>query len=367
MIIAVPKELKPNEYRIALTPSNVKTLTDAGHTVLVESNAGLGIGLTDQQYISCNATIIKDRDHLWQTAEIIIKVKEPIPQEYYLLRSGLILYTFLHLAADLQLTNELLKKKVISIGYETIELKDRSLPLLRPMSEVTGRLTPQIGAHLLEKHKDGGKGILLGGVTGVNQGHVVIIGAGVVGFNAAKIAMGLGAKVTVLDKDLMRLDYINNIFGSRCQTLVAHFGSISEVVVDADLVISSVLVSGAKAPMIITKEMVMSMNPGAVIIDVAIDQGGSVETIKPTTHEHPVYEYKEILHYGVSNIPGCVARTSTYALTNVSFFYALEIANLGLEKALDRYAPLKKGLNTFSGKLTHHQVSLAHNLAYSAY
>ena len=367
MIIAVPKELKNQEHRVALTPDNVRTLTEANHKVLIQSDAGAGLGFSDEHYHKSGAEIIKDIEKLWDRADMVIKVKEPIEQEYQFFKKDLILYTFLHLAAEPKLTQKLLDCEVIAIAYETIELPDGSLPLLRPMSEITGRIAPQIGAALLQKHHGVGKGILLGGVTGVSQGHVVIIGAGVVGFNAAKIAMGLGAKVTILDKDLMRLNYVENMFGSRCQTIVAHPGSIALQLVTADLVICSVLLSGAKAPQIITSQMIKSMQPGSVIMDIAIDQGGSVQKIKPTTHVNPVYNYNDVLLYGVTNIPGCVPKTSSYALTNVSFFYALEIANHGLEKAMKIHPALQKGLNTIAGHLTHRQISLAHNLKFCEY
>lgn len=358
MIIGVPREIKNNENRVALTPAGVQILTENGHQVLVQKDAGVGSGFTNEEYANHGAQIVETAKEAW-ASDLVIKVKEPVPEEYGFLREGLILFTYLHLAADQRLTEELVKNKVISIGYETIQLPDGSLPLLQPMSEVAGRMAVQIGAHLLEKSQ-GGKGVLLGGVPGVQAGRVTIIGAGIVGTNAAKIALGMGAHVTVIDINPNRLRYLEEIFQGRLQTLMSNKYNIARAVKETDLLIGAVLIPGAKAPRLVTEEMVKEMEPGSVIVDVAVDQGGSIETIdRVTTHSDPVYIKHGVLHYAVANIPGAVARTSTLALTNVTLPYALTIANKGPIQAAKDNPALAKGINTMDGKVTYPAVTQA--------
>jgi len=358
MIIGVPREIKNNENRVALTPAGVQILTENGHQVLVQKDAGVGSGFTNEEYANHGAQIVETAKEAW-ASDLVIKVKEPVPEEYGFLREGLILFTYLHLAADQRLTEELVKNKVISIGYETIQLPDGSLPLLQPMSEVAGRMAVQIGAHLLEKSQ-GGKGVLLGGVPGVQAGRVTIIGAGIVGTNAAKIALGMGAHVTVIDINPNRLRYLEEIFQGRLQTLMSNKYNIARAVKETDLLIGAVLIPGAKAPRLVTEEMVKEMEPGSVIVDVAVDQGGSIETIdRVTTHSDPVYIKHGVLHYAVANIPGAVARTSTLALTNVTLPYALTIANKGPIQAAKDNPALAKGINTMDGKVTYPAVAQA--------
>ncbi|MCY4380328.1 MAG: alanine dehydrogenase [Proteobacteria bacterium] len=352
MNIGIPKEVKNHEYRVGMLPGNIQIFTDEGHKVFVEKGAGLGVGIVDEAYVAAGATVLTSAEEVWSLSDMIIKVKEPTKEEYSFFKEGLILFTFLHLASEPELTEALCAKGVVAIAYETIQLADGSLPLLHPMSEASGRLSPQIGAHLLEKNS-GGKGILLGGVTGIHQGHVVILGAGVVGRNAAMIATGLGAKVTILDINVQRLSVITDIFGSSCATLLSHRSHLTEILPTADLLISGVLVAGAKSPTVVTEDMVKSMQPGSVVIDVAIDQGGSVATMKPTTHDQPTFTLHQVVHYGVTNIPGCVPRTTTHALTNVTFPYAIEIASRGLTTTLRENPALCRGLNTSQGQITH--------------
>lgn len=366
MIIGVPKEVKNKENRVGIVPGGVEVLVRAGHTVNIQKGAGLGAGISDEKYVAAGANIIDTADDLWASAEMVMKVKEPIAEEYHRLRKDLILYTYLHLAAEPELTKALVEAEVSGVAYETIETDGGVLPLLMPMSEVAGRMATQVGANCLEKH-NGGKGLLLGGVPGVRRGRVAIIGGGVVGINSAKMAIGLGAEVTILDIDSSRLAYLDDIFGTSCQTLMSNPENIAKAVEESDLLIGAVLVAGAKAPTLVTREMIKTMQPGSVVVDVAIDQGGSIETIKPTTHENPVYVDEGVIHYGVTNIPGDVPLTSTYALTNVTLKYALQIANKGLEKALAENEALKKGLNTHAGKVTYKAVADALGLEYSAY
>lgn len=366
MIVGIPKEVKVRESRVAIVPGGVKLLHQAGHEVLIEKNAGLGAGLHDQLYIDAGAEMVGSAQELWSRAEMVMKVKEPIAQEYPLMKKGQILYTFLHLAAVPELARALMEKGVSAISYETIELPDGSLPLLKPMSEVAGRVSVQVGAKCLEKH-NGGKGLLLGGVPGVHRGRVAIVGGGVVGLNACKMAVGLGAEVTILDINQNRLAYLDDIFGSRITTLMSNPENIAKTVALADLVIGGVLVPGAKAPCLVTRQMVRTMSPGSAIVDVAIDQGGSIETIRPTTHDDPIYEDEGVIHYGVTNIPGSVPQTSTYALTNVTLGYALEIANKGFHQALRNSPALRKGLNVYEGKITYQAVAEALNLEYRPY
>jgi alanine dehydrogenase len=366
MIVGVPKEVKVRESRVAMVPGGVKLLTQNGHKVLFQKNAGVGAGIPDELYSKAGAEIVTTAEEVWQRSEMIIKVKEPIPQEYPLMRSGQILYTFLHLAAVPELARALMEKGVRAIGYETIESPDGSLPLLKPMSEVAGRAAVQVGARCLEK-QSGGKGLLLGGVPGVNRGHVVIIGGGVAGINSAKMAVGLGAEVTVLDVNQARLAYLDDIFGSRISTLMSNPENIAKLVPDADLLIGAVLVTGAKAPCLVSRQLVKMMEPGSAIVDIAIDQGGSIETIRPTTHDEPIYIEEGVIHYGVTNIPGSVPQTSTYALTNVTLGYALKLANKGFRQALKDSPALYKGLNVYEGHITYEAVAKALSLPYQAY
>ncbi|MCY7904061.1 alanine dehydrogenase [Bacillus inaquosorum] len=355
MIIGVPKEIKNNENRVALTPGGVSQLVSNGHRVLVETGAGLGSGFENEAYESAGAEIIADTKQVWD-AEMVMKVKEPLPEEYVYFREGLVLFTYLHLAAEPELAQALKDKGVTAIAYETVS-DGRTLPLLTPMSEVAGRMAAQIGAQFLEKPK-GGKGILLAGVPGVSRGKVTIIGGGVVGTNAAKMAVGLGADVTIIDLNADRLRQLDDIFGHQIKTLISNPVNIADAVAEADLLICAVLIPGAKAPTLVTEEMVKQMKPGSVIVDVAIDQGGIVETVDHiTTHDQPTYEKHGVLHYAVANMPGAVPRTSTIALTNVTVPYALQIANKGAAKALTDNAALRAGLNTANGHVTYEAVA----------
>ena len=356
MIVGVPKEIKNKENRVSMVVAGVRALNHAGHQVLVQAGAGIGAGITDQEYQAAGATIIGEAKEVFAKADMIVKVKEPLPEEYELLREGQILYTYLHLAADERLTKALLERKIIGIAYETIQPEDKSLPLLAPMSAVAGRMATQIGATYLQKDH-GGKGMLLGGVTGVARANVTILGGGVVGVNAAKMAAGLGAKVTILDVNVDRLEYLNDIFGNSIHTLYSNNEQIERSVIESDLVISAILVPGAKAPKLVTRQMVSRMQPGGVIIDVAVDQGGAVETCRPTSHEHPTYTVDNIIHYAVPNMPGAVPRTSTYALTNVTLRYALMLANLGWKAAVTKDLALSRGVNIANGKLTYKAVA----------
>jgi len=359
MIIGVPKEIKPQENRIAMTPGGVASLTRAGHSVLVEDGAGLGSGLSNDEYRAAGAELAS-AEKAWG-AQMVVKVKEPISTEYQYLHPGLILFTYLHLAAAEELTKQLLASKTTGIAYETVQLPDGSLPLLTPMSEVAGRMAPQVGAHYLEKYQ-GGRGVLLGGVPGVAPGEVVVLGGGVVGTNAAKMALGLGARVTIMDVSHKRLQYLDDVFGGHLATITSSEANIREAITRADLVIGSVLVVGAKAPRLVTRDMLKSMKEGSVIVDVAVDQGGCVETIKPTTHKDPTYVIDGVVHYGVANMPGAVPRTSTFALTNQTLPYAMRLAAKGLD-ALKTDPSLLPGLNTHNGALTCRAVGEAFNMA----
>ncbi|MBM7096181.1 alanine dehydrogenase [Bacillus sp. H-16] len=360
MIIGVPREIKNNENRVALTPAGVITLRKAGHTVLIETAAGVGSGFEDADYIEAGAEIVSTAKEAW-AAEMVMKVKEPLPEEYGFFYHGLILFTYLHLAAEPSLAKALTEKGVTSIAYETVEV-NRTLPLLTPMSEVAGRMSTQIGAQFLQK-SNGGKGILLAGVPGVQRGNVTVIGGGVVGTNAAKIAMGLGANVTIIDLNPDRLRELDDIFGNEIQTLMSNPLNIEQAVAKSDLVIGAVLIPGAKAPKLVTEEMIKQMTPGSVIVDVAIDQGGIFETVdRITTHDNPTYEKHGVVHYAVANMPGAVPRTSTIALTNVTVPYAVQIASKGVNQAFADNANLKKGLNTAAGHITYETVS--HDLGY---
>ncbi|WP_137791211.1 alanine dehydrogenase [Bacillus sp. E(2018)] len=355
MIIGVPAEIKNNENRVAITPSGVITLTAAGHKVLVENNAGVGSGFTNEDYAAAGAEIVAEAQDAW-AAEMVMKVKEPLASEYKYFRSDLILFTYLHLAAEPALAKALTDSGVTAIAYETVEF-NRTLPLLTPMSEVAGRMSAQIGAQFLEKPK-GGKGILLAGVPGVRRGKVTIIGGGVVGTNAAKVAIGLGADVTIIDLSPDRLRQLDDIFGNSIQTLMSNPLNIAQAVAESDLVIGAVLIPGAKAPKLVTEEMIKSMTPGSVVVDVAIDQGGIFETVdRITTHDNPTYDKHGVVHYAVANMPGAVPRTSTIALTNVTVPYALQIANKGAQAAIAQNPSLKAGLNTAGGFVTYEAVA----------
>ncbi|MGD6817346.1 alanine dehydrogenase [Metabacillus sp. 113a] len=356
MIIGVPREIKNNENRVALTPGGVVQFAAAGHRVLVEKEAGVGSGFTDDAYLEAGAELVELAADVWAQADMIMKVKEPLQPEYDYFREGLILFTYLHLAAEPELALALKQSGVISIAYETVSA-GRTLPLLTPMSEVAGRMAAQIGAQFLEKPK-GGKGVLLAGVPGVSRGKVTIIGGGVVGTNAAKMAVGLGADVTIIDLSADRLRELDDIFGTQIKTLMSNPVNIAHAVAESDLLICAVLIPGAKAPTLVTEEMVKSMQPGSVIVDVAIDQGGIVETVDHiTTHDQPTYEKHGVVHYAVANMPGAVPRTSTLALTNVTVPYALQIANKGVFKAISENVALKAGLNTAKGEITYAAVA----------
>ena len=365
MIIGVPKEIKDHEARVGITPAGVKALTDSGHKVLVETEAGVLSSFPDSEYQEAGAEIVGDAGYCWGQAEMVVKVKEPIEAEYPYFRDNLVLFTYLHLAPIPGLTNKLLNSNVIGIAYETVRDRQNTLPLLTPMSEVAGRMSVQVGASYLEKEK-GGRGILLGGVPGVPPAHVSVIGGGVVGTNAAKIALGMGAKVTLIDLNLNRLREIDDIFGGRVYTLASNSYNVAHATREADLVIGGVLIPGATAPKIVTREMVSRMKKGAVIVDVAIDQGGCVETARPTSHSDPSYTVDGVVHYCVTNMPGAVPHTSTLALTNATFPYVMRIANLGAKMALRQDPGFAEGLNTWGGKLTHKGVAESQGRSFTA-
>lgn len=358
MLVGVPKEIKVLEARVALTPEGASEFIRAGHSVVVEKGAGLGSAITDEQYIAAGATIEADVKKIWRDADMILKVKEPIEAEYPRLRAGQILFTYLHLAASKPCTDALLASGTTAIAYETVELNG-SLPLLAPMSEVAGRLATQVGATALQK-PHGGRGVLLGGVPGVAPGKVVVIGGGVAGLNAAVMAMGLGADVTVIDRSLARLAYIDSMYLGRIKTLASTYGAIDREVKAADLVIGAVLVHGAKAPKLVTNEQVKGMKPGAVLVDIAIDQGGCFEDSRATTHAEPTYKVHDAVFYCVANMPGAVPVASTYALTNATLPYALSLANNGWEAAIAKDSALAKGLNVHAGKVRYEAVAVAH-------
>ena len=364
MKIGLPKEIKDNEYRVGLTPAGVRALSDAGHSVFVENKAGEGSGFANDLYEGAGATILGSADEVWKTGEMIVKVKEPVQPEYERLQQNQLLFTYLHLAPEHELTKQLLEKKVTGVAYETITDKRHRLPLLTPMSEVAGRMSVQVGATYLEK-MNGGRGILLGGVPGVPAANVVIIGGGVVGTEAAKMAVGLGAKVTIIDRNLDRLRELDDIFLSKVQTLASSRYAIEEALSHADLVIGAVLVVGAAAPKLVTREMLKIVPNGAVLVDVAVDQGGCFETTRPTTHSNPTFYEEGVLHYCVANMPGAVPRTSTFALTNATLPYALDLANKGFERAIAEDAGLYEGVNTHAGKLTYEAVALSQGLEYT--
>jgi alanine dehydrogenase len=351
MIIGVPKEIKNHEYRVGVVPAGVRVLVKDGHQVLIQAGAGEGSGIRDEEFIEAGGKIVAGAEEVYSRADLVMKVKEPMPQEIPLLREGQILFAYLHLAPAPELTQGLLQRRVIGVAFETIQLADGSLPLLTPMSMVAGRMAVQVGSHYLEKGF-GGRGVLLGGVPGVARGKVAIIGAGIVGTNAAKIAIGLGAYVTILDNNPQRLAHLDDIFGTGINTLMSNYDNIALSVKDAHLVIGAVLIPGARTPKLVTREMVGSMKPGTVVVDVSVDQGGCCETTKPTTHTDPIYLVDEVIHYGVTNMPAAVSRTSTFALTNVTLPYAQALANKGLVKAVSDDPALAKGVNVFRGEVT---------------
>ncbi len=364
MIVGLPKEIKDNEYRVGLTPAGVRALTDAGHKVVVEQSAGEGSGFEDALYQRAGGQIIATADDVWAQAEMIVKVKEPIASEYPRMREGQLLFTYLHLAPDPKLTHALLERKVTGIAYETITDRRGGLPLLTPMSEVAGRMAIQVGAHYLEK-MSGGRGILLGGVPGVPAARVVIIGGGVVGTNAAKIAVGMGAHVTMIDNNLDRLRELDDIFLSKISTLASSAYMIHDAISQADLIVGAVLVPGASAPRLVTRNMLKDVPNGAVIVDVAVDQGGCIETTHPTTHSDPTYYVEGVLHYCVANMPGAVPRTSTFALTNATLPYGLKLANMGFFDAIASDPGLKAGVNTYAGQVTYEAVAASQGLPYA--
>jgi alanine dehydrogenase len=364
MIVGLPKEIKNNEYRVGLVPAGVKALVDAGHKVLVERAAGEGSGIADAEYERAGAGFLETADEVWAAAEMIVKVKEPIEPEYARMREGQILYTYLHLAPDQRLTQVLLERGVTGVAYETITDAKGQLPLLTPMSEVAGRMSIQVGATYLERI-NGGRGVLLGGIPGVQPGRVVIIGGGVVGTNAAKMAVGLGAAVTIIDLNLDRLRELDDIFGSRIKTLASNDYTIHESVAAADLVVGAVLIPGASAPKLVTRAMLKDMPPSSVIVDVAVDQGGCIETTHATTHSEPTYFVDGVLHYCVANMPGAVPRTSTFGLTNATLPFALQLAKKGFVDAVRSNPHLAEGVNTFKGKITYEAVATSQNLEYT--
>lgn len=363
MIIGLPKEIKDNEYRVAITPGGVRQLVDVGHTVLAEQGAGEGSGFTDNEYSGAGARVVPGPADVWDS-DLVIKVKEPQPSEYELMRPGLILFAFLHLAAERNLTLTMLERGVTGIAYETVEKAEGSLPLLIPMSEVAGRMAVQVGARYLEK-MHGGRGKLLGGVPGVRPADVAIIGAGVAGTNAAQIALGMGAHVMLLDIDAARLRHLDHVLHGRLTTLSANPVNIAEAVKRADLLIGAVLVKGARAPCLVTREMIRAMEPGSVVVDVAVDQGGCCETTCPATHSDPIRVIDGIIHYGVTNIPGAVPRTSTYALSNATLPYLVELAGQDLLDAVRNSRDLTKGVNVFQGKITYKAVAEALGLEHT--
>jgi alanine dehydrogenase len=364
VIIGVPKEIKNNEFRVGMTPGGVAEFVAHGHTVLVEKSAGDGSSFHDEDYVAAGARLVDAAAMVFAEADMIVKVKEPQAAEIEMLRPGQILYTYLHLAPDLSQTEGLIKSGAVSIAYETVELPNHTLPLLAPMSEVAGRMAAQVGAAYLQK-PNGGRGVLMGGVPGVLPAKVVVLGGGVVGTSAAYVAMGMGADVTIMDVNLDRLRYLDEIWGNRIRTLYSSKLNVGKIVTEADLVIGAVLLPGAKTPYLVTRDMLPTMKKGAVLVDVSVDQGGCIETTKPTTHADPVYFVDDVLHYGVANMPGAVPNTSTLALTNATLRYGLAIADKGWKQAVLDDAPLAKGVNVLDGKITYRPVAEAHGMEYT--
>jgi alanine dehydrogenase len=366
MIVGVPKEVKDRENRVSTTPGGVREFVARGHRVAVERTAGLGSGFADEEYAASGAELVDGHAEVFAVADMIVKVKEPVPAEYELLRRGQLLFTYLHLAADEPQTRALMERGVQAVAYETVQLPNGTLPLLTPMSEVAGRMAAQVGAHYLER-THGGRGMLLGGVPGVPGANVVIVGGGVVGTNAAQMALGMGANVTILDRNVERLRFLDQVLHGRIHTLASNSQNIAEVTRDADLVIGGVLIAGAKAPKLVTRPMIAAMRAGSVVVDVAIDQGGCIETAKPTSHSDPTYVVDGVIHYCVTNMPGAVPRTSTLALSNVTLPYALELADLGLHEAAKRDASLAKGINVLNGVVTYQAVAEAFGLPFKTW
>lgn len=356
MIIGVPKEIKIGENRVGLTDASVQQLCLEGHTVYIERDAGLGSRITNEEYESAGAKLLNSAKEVWEKAEMIVKVKEPLPEEYSLMQENQILYTYLHLAAEPKLAKALCDRKVKAVAYETIMEPNGSLPLLVPMSEVAGRMATQVGARYLQKDR-GGMGVLLGGVTGVEKSKVTVVGGGVVGINAAKMAVGLGADVTILDVNHSRLEYLDDVFQGRIHTLYSNMQNIEKSVINSHLVVGAVLVTGRKAPQLVTKDMVAQMAPGSVVVDVAVDQGGCIATCRPTSHAQPIYEVDGVIHYCVPNMPGTVPRTSTYALNNATYRYCSMIARMGVEDAISKDPALYHGLNAYNGQITYEPVA----------
>ena len=361
MIVGVPREVKDRENRVSTTPAGVRELVAHGHTVLVERSAGTGSGFQDEEYARAGASLIDTHEQVFAAAEMIVKVKEPVAAEYDLLQPDQLLYTYLHLAAEDALTHALIRRRVKSVAYETVQLANGSLPLLTPMSEVAGRMAVQVGAHYLERTQ-GGRGMLLGGVPGVPGANVVVVGGGVVGTNSAQMALGMGGNVTIIDRNIERLRHLDLVLHDRVHTLASNAQNLSDAIADADLVIGGVLLPGAKAPKLVTRAMISSMRPGSVVVDVAIDQGGCFETSRPTSHSDPIYEVDGVIHYCVTNMPGAVPRTSTLALSNVTLPYALELADLGLTAAATKHPELAKGINVLNGVVTYQAVAEAFGL-----
>jgi alanine dehydrogenase len=361
MRIGIPRELKDHEYRVAITPVGVRELTHAGHAVLIERGAGAGSAIPDRDFERAGATILPSADEVWGHADLLLKVKEPIPQEFGHLRKDQVLFTYLHLAASAEVTAALVGAGATAVAYETVELPDGRLPLLAPMSEVAGRMAPQVGAHLLEREQ-GGRGVLMGGVSGVGAAKVVVLGGGMAGQNATWIAAGMEAEVTLLDTNIDKLRYVDSIHKGRVVTLMSNRATIEDLVLSADMVIGAVLIPGARAPQLVTREMVREMKPGSVLVDISIDQGGCSETSHVTTHSEPTYVVDDVVHYCVGNMPGAVPHTSTYALTNVTLPYVLHIANRGLEAAVRSDPALAKGVNVYQGELVSRPVAEAHGM-----
>lgn len=359
--VGIPREVKNNEFRVAITPAGVHELVRHGHQVVVEENAGAGSSITDEEYVAAGAQILPSADEVWATADLLLKVKEPVAEEYHRLRKDQTLFTYLHLAASRACTDALLESGTTAIAYETVETANRALPLLAPMSEVAGRLAPQVGAYHLMRSV-GGRGVLPGGVPGTAAGKAVVIGGGVSGWNATQIAVGLGFHVTLLDRDINKLREADKIFGTKVQTVVSNAFELEKAVVEADLVVGAVLIPGAKAPKLVTNELVAKMKPGSVLVDIAIDQGGCFEDSHPTTHAEPTFMVHDSVFYCVANMPGAVPNTSTYALTNATLPYIVELANRGWAEALRRDAALAKGLNTHDGQVVYREVAEAHGL-----
>ncbi len=366
MVIGVPKEIKDNEYRVAIVPSGVKILTGYGHTILIQSKAGIGSGIPDEEYQAAGALIVPSAEEVFVKSDILIKVKEPLPQEYPLLRTGQVLFTFLHLASNRSLTEMLMGSGVVAIAYEAVQLEDGTLPILIPMSEIAGRMAPIMATFYLQESQ-GGSGVLVSGVPGVTSGKVTILGAGTVGQNAARIAVGLGARVVILDRDFRHLTHVDTMFDGRITTIASNENSIEEEVSSSDIVIGAVLIPGARAPFLVRKELISKMRKGSVIVDVSIDQGGCIETSRPTTHSKPIFGVEGVTHYCVVNMPGAFPRTSTFALCNVTIPYIVTLANLGWQGALKEDKGLARGLNVVDGKIAHPAVATAFGLKYEPF